>query len=80
MDEQQDLTIDQVAKIVQVNRKTVERWIRDGELDAYEVGNDRKRIKPAKLEEFKEKRRVRAQQKSERRRVTKDEVDLALAG
>jgi len=75
MNEQPDLTIEQVAKIVQVNRKTVEKWIREGDLDAYEIGNDRKRIRPDKLEEFREKRRV-----NPRKRTKKSEGDLALAG
>lgn len=72
MDEQSDYTIDQVAKIVQVNRKTVEKWIREGDLDAYDIGGDRKRIRPDKLEEFREKRRVNPRQKQK-----KDEEDLA---
>jgi excisionase family DNA binding protein len=71
MDEQ-DLTIDQVARITQVNRKTVVKWINNGLLEAYDIGGNHKRVKPAKLEEFRQKRGV-----SNSKKETRDKLPLA---
>lgn len=76
MEQQQDYTVEQVAAIVQVNRRSVENWIRNGELDAYEFGG-RYRIRPEALDEFRAKRKV---QPRPRRRKQGNKGDLALAG
>ena len=64
MEQQKDLTIDQVASIVQVNRRTVEKWIQGGLLKAYEV-NGRYRITPEALEAFKANRQVQPKQREQ---------------
>ena len=67
---EQDYTIDQVAEIVQVHRKTVEDWINSGELEAYQLKR-RKRVTPEALRKFRANRQVKPQEK---------EGGLALAG
>lgn len=58
---ERDYTIDQVAEIIQVHRKTVEDWINSGELEAYQLKR-RKRVTAAALNRFREKRQVIPQQ------------------
>lgn len=54
-----DYTINQVADIIQVNRKTVEAWIQSGELEAYQIrSGGRYRITPAALDKFRANRQV----------------------
>jgi excisionase family DNA binding protein len=50
------LSIKQVARQVNVDEKTVRRWIKAGELPAIELGG-RYRIKPSELQAFLEKHR-----------------------
>lgn len=53
------LTIKQVARQVQVDDKTVRRWIKAGKLSAIELGG-RYRIAPADLRQFLEQHRKQA--------------------
>lgn len=71
MEEQQDYTIDQVARITQVHRKTVEKWIREGDLKAYIAQGGRYRIRPDALDQFRENRKVTPKRKE------KEELPLA---
>lgn len=50
------LTIRQIARMVNVDEKTVRRWIKSGQLSAIELGG-RYRVKPADLQAFLEKHR-----------------------
>ena len=79
---EQDYTIDQVAEMIQVHRKTVEEWIHTGKLDAYQLEEGgRYRIRPSALEQFRASRLVKPRQARPRpRRKTtkkKNEGDLA---
>jgi len=47
-----DMTIRQVADMLQVHPQSVQRWIREGRLDAYRVGDRMLRITPEALEAF----------------------------
>lgn len=47
-----DMTIRQVADMLQTHPQTIQRWIRDGRLDAYRVGDRILRITPEALEAF----------------------------
>ena len=47
-----DMTIRQVADMLQTHPQTVQRWIREGRLDAYRVGDRILRITPEALEAF----------------------------
>lgn len=62
---EKDYTIDQVAEIIQVHRKTVEDWILSGELEAYSLKR-RKRVTAAALERFREQRKVVPQEQTNR--------------
>ena len=57
MQNQEPLTVEEVAKQLRVSAETVRMWIRTGELDAIDVG--KYLIYPADLEAFKELRRTR---------------------
>ena len=56
MQQEEPLTVAEVAKQLRVSAETVRAWIRAGELDAIDVG--KYLIYPADLEEFKERRRT----------------------
>jgi len=56
MQEEEPLTVEEVAKRLRVSPETVRMWIRTGELDAIDVG--KYLIYPADLEDFKERRRT----------------------
>lgn len=47
-----DMTIRQVADLLQVHPQTVQRWISEGRLDAYRVGDRILRVTPEALEAF----------------------------
>lgn len=72
--ENKDYTIDQVAAILQVHRKTVERLINTGKMDAYLIGNV-KRITPESLDRYKQEHPARRSKKRGH-----DEDTLPLAG
>jgi excisionase family DNA binding protein len=63
MQEQEPLTVEEVAKRLRVSAETVRMWIRTGELDAIDVG--KYLIYPADLEAFKERRRTRRKRNPE---------------
>lgn len=46
------LTVRQVADILQVHPQTVQRWIREGRLDAYRVGDRLLRVTVDAVETF----------------------------
>ncbi len=56
MQQEEPLTVEEVAKQLRVSAETVRAWIRAGELDAIDVG--KYLIYPADLEDFKERRRT----------------------
>lgn len=56
MQEEEPLTVEEVAKRLRVSPETVRMWIRTGELDAIDVG--KYLIYPTDLENFKERRRT----------------------
>jgi excisionase family DNA binding protein len=56
MQQEEPLTVGEVAKKLRVSAETVRAWIRAGELDAIDVG--KYLIYPADLEDFKERRRT----------------------
>jgi len=56
MQQEEPLTVEEVAKRLRVSPETVRAWIRAGELDAIDVG--KYLIYPADLEDFKERRRT----------------------
>ncbi len=56
-DEEKLLTVAQVAERLQVNAETVRVWIRTGELDAVDIGNEY-RISPDDLKDFLERRKT----------------------
>jgi excisionase family DNA binding protein len=53
------LTLPEVAEKLKVSRRTVYRWIKAGDLDAYQFGREY-RITESDLKEFLEARRFRA--------------------
>ena len=57
MSDEQLLTVEQVAKQVQVHVETVRVWIRRGELVAINIGNEY-RISRADLNDFLERRKT----------------------
>ncbi len=64
---QQELTAEQVAKELQVNPRSVYKWIQTGELAAMDLGSGGKhvyRINRADLDDFKRRRRTRKQNTS----------------
>ncbi len=64
---QQELTAEQVAKELQVNPRSVYKWIQTGELAAMDFGSGGKhvyRINRADLDDFKRRRRTRKQNTS----------------
>ncbi len=61
---QQELTAEQVAKELQVNPRSVYKWIQTGELAAIDLGSGGKhvyRVNRADLDDFKRRRRTRKQ-------------------
>lgn len=56
MSDKKSYRIDELAESWDVSRKTVERLIRNGDLDAFKVG-DTWRIKQEKIEDFEKKKR-----------------------
>lgn len=48
----QGLTVRQVADLLQEHPQTVQRWIRDGRLDAYRVGDRLLRVTVDAVETF----------------------------
>ena len=63
MQDQEPLTVEEVAKQLRVSAETVRMWIRTGELDAIDVG--KYLIYPADLEDFKERRRTGKKRKKD---------------
>jgi excisionase family DNA binding protein len=60
-DEVQELTVEQVAKELQVNPRSVYKWIQTGELVAMDLGSGGKhiyRVSRADLDDFKRRRRI----------------------
>ncbi len=53
------LSLEDVAKRLQVSDRTVRRWVKDGKLAAYKPGREW-RIRPSDLEDFLESRKVRS--------------------
>jgi excisionase family DNA binding protein len=56
-DEEELLTVDEVAKHMRVDEKTVRRWINRGELVAIDIGRGY-RISRASLNDFKQRRQT----------------------
>jgi len=56
--EQQDLTVKDVAREMNMNPRTVQRLINGGDLEAYQPGLRSFRVKRSALDEFKRKRQV----------------------
>jgi excisionase family DNA binding protein len=46
------LTVDEVAEILRLNRRTVENWIKSGKLSALRFGRKGIRIERAEVERF----------------------------
>ena len=63
MQQEEPLTVEEVAKQLRVSAETVRAWIRAGELDAIDVG--KYLIYPADLEDFKERRRTGRKRKKD---------------
>jgi excisionase family DNA binding protein len=61
MPEDQDLTIDQVAQMLQRHRKTVESYIASGAMEAYKEGRTY-RITRRAVERFRQERIVKPQE------------------
>ena len=61
MQEEEPLTVEEVAKRLRVSIETVRTWIRTGELNAVDVG--KYLIYPADLEDFKQRRSTRRKKK-----------------
>ncbi len=55
------LTLREVAERLKVSRRTVYRWIKDGDLNAYKFANEY-RITESDLKDFLEARRVSAEE------------------
>ena len=51
-----DMTVRQVADLLQVHTESVHRWIREGRLNAYRVGDRILRVTPDALEIFLQER------------------------
>ncbi|HLI08998.1 MAG TPA: helix-turn-helix domain-containing protein [Ktedonobacteraceae bacterium] len=62
MQEEEPLTVEEVAKRLRVSIETVRTWIRTGELNAIDVG--KYLIYPADLEDFKQRRSTRRRRKA----------------
>jgi excisionase family DNA binding protein len=62
MQEEEPLTVEEVAKRLRVSIETVRTWIRTGELNAIDVG--KYLIYPADLEDFKQRRSTRKKKKA----------------
>jgi excisionase family DNA binding protein len=63
MQEEEPLTVEEVAKSLRVSAETVRMWIRTGELEAIDVG--KYLIYPSELNAFKERRRTSNKRKKE---------------
>jgi len=64
MQEEEPLTVEEVAKRLRVSIETVRTWIRTGELNAVDVG--KYLIYPADLEDFKQRRSTRRKRKEDK--------------
>lgn len=64
MSDEQLLTVEQVANLMQVHVETVRVWIRRGDLVAINIGNEY-RIARSDLNEFIEKRKTDKRKKTE---------------
>ena len=53
------LTLPEVAERLKVSRRTIYRWIKSGDLDAYQFGREY-RITESALKDFLEAHRIRA--------------------
>jgi len=62
MQEEEPLTVEEVAKLLRVSIETVRTWIRTGELNAIDVG--KYLIYSADLEDFKQRRSTRRKKKA----------------
>ena len=62
MQEEEPLTVEEVAKRLRVSIETVRTWIRTGELNAIDVG--KYLIYPADLEDFKQRLSTRRRRKA----------------
>ena len=51
-----DMTVRQVADLLQVHTESVHRWIREGRLNAYRIGDRILRVTPEALETFLQER------------------------
>ena len=63
MQDEEPLTVEEVAKRLRVSIETVRTWIRTGELNAIDVG--KYLIYPADLEDFKKRRSTRRKRKTD---------------
>ena len=54
------LTLSEIAERLKVSRRTVYRWVKDGDLNAYKFANEY-RITESDLKDFLEHRRTRKQ-------------------
>jgi excisionase family DNA binding protein len=63
MQEEEPLTVEEVAQRLRVSIETVRTWIRTGELNAIDVG--KYLIYPADLEDFKQRRSTRKKKKAD---------------
>lgn len=64
-----DLEVFEVARVCRVDEETVRRWIRAGDLEAYNVGSDanpRYRVTPRALEAFRAARAARPRSRDSR--------------
>lgn len=64
MNDDKMLTVQQVADRIQVNPETVRNWIRNGELDALDIGGEY-RIAPSDLEDFIQRRKTGRRRKKD---------------
>lgn len=69
---EQDLTVKDVAHEIQMNPRTVQRLINRGDLEAYQPGLRAFRIRRSALEIFKNRRQVEGQ--SRRPKITKRDL------
>lgn len=65
----QDYTIDDIARILQIHRKTAERLVTSGDLEGYKIGRVHRVTRNA-LDKFREEHKVKP------KRELKDKKDL----
>jgi excisionase family DNA binding protein len=63
MQDENMLTIDEIAKQLRVNEKTVRNWITSGELPAFPIGKRGYRISKSDLDVFIDERKKRLQKR-----------------